>query len=133
MLKKIFILICSYFLFYERSFAWLFNIFTDNYNNYQWWKNSAPINCKWLPWCWSSTSNQAIFTFTSKLISELIKYVAVFAVLALIISWIKYILSSWEEEKAKKAKTWIIWSLVWVFISISAWSIINIINNFSIN
>ena len=45
------------------------------------------------------------------------------------ISGIMYMLSWGQEEKIKKAKTWIIWSLVWVLLSISSWYIINIINN----
>jgi hypothetical protein len=48
------------------------------------------------------------------------------------IAWLFYIFSGWDEEKAKKAKMWIIWSLAWVVISVSAWWIINIINNFKI-
>jgi hypothetical protein len=32
----------------------------------------------------------------------------------------------------KKAKGWIIWSLVGVFFSVSAWFIINVINEFKI-
>ncbi len=66
------------------------------------------------------------------LISLLIGYVAVIAVISLMISWIMYLISGWEEEKVKKAKNWIIWSLVWVLISISAIWIIEIINNITI-
>jgi hypothetical protein len=43
-----------------------------------------------------------------------------------------YLLSSWEEEKANKAKKWIIYSLIGVFISVSAWWIINLLNNIKI-
>jgi len=42
-----------------------------------------------------------------------------------------YLISGGEEEKVKKAKTWIIWSLVGVFLSISAWGIIGILNEIS--
>jgi len=94
------------------------------------------INCYWLPWCTDEDpanpsdywSNFTWISFLTKVIWEMIQYVAVIAVIALISSWILYMLSWWEEEKAKKAKRWIIWSLVWVFLSISAWSIINILN-----
>ena len=67
------------------------------------------------------------------IISTLIQYVAVIAVISLIISWIMYLLSWWEEEKVKKAKNWIIWSLVWVLLAISAYWIINLINQLSIS
>lgn len=136
MIKKIFISLIGYFILFETSFAWFWDWLW-------WWKyknwNAPTINCKWLPWCDYSigstnvvVKNNAVFNFTSNVISNLINYVAVFAVLALIISWIMYILSGWDEDKTKTAKNWIIWSLVWVFLSISAWSIISIINNFSI-
>jgi len=67
------------------------------------------------------------------LISILIKYVAIIAVISLMISWIMYLVSGWEEEKVKKAKNWIIWSLVWVLISISAYWLVGIINNLTIS
>jgi hypothetical protein len=58
--------------------------------------------------------------------------VAVVALFALIFSWVMYLISSWDEEKIKKAQKWIIYSLIWVFISVSAWWIINLINDFRI-
>ena len=67
------------------------------------------------------------------LITTMIKYLAVIAVISLMLSWIMYLLSSWEEEKVKKAKNWIIWSLAWVLLSISAIWIIELINNLQIN
>ncbi len=99
------------------------------------------VNCAWLPWCisdwlntsWDSTSKDIGISFVKRIIWEFIQIVSVFAVFALIFSWVMYLLSSWEEEKANKAKKWIIWSLVWVFLSISAWWIINFLNNIKIN
>ena len=55
--------------------------------------------------------------------------VAVLSVFALVISWIMYMISAWDEEKANRAKRWIVWSLVWVFLSGSAWWIIILLNN----
>jgi hypothetical protein len=92
------------------------------------------LTCDWLPWCSSSTtSDKPVFKFISNIIASLIKYVAAFSVIAIMIAWVYYVLSVWEDEKTKKAKKWIIWSLVWVILSISAWSIINILNTFRIN
>jgi hypothetical protein len=96
--------------------------------------NSKPwVICTGLPGCSNWNDDTPVFNFMSKLISEWIKYVAVIAVISIMISWIFYIISTWEEEKTKKAKLWIIWSLVWVVISISAWSVINLLNLFKIN
>lgn len=104
--------------------------------------NWPKVVCNWLPWCstdsvWEdaldSVWEKGFFDFIWKTISEWIKYVAVVAVISLMISWIMYLMSGWEEDKVKKAKSWIIWSLVWVFLSISAWAIINLLNQFKIN
>jgi hypothetical protein len=42
----------------------------------------------------------------------MLQYVSVVAVIALMLSGFLYLLSGGEEEKTKKAKNWIIWSLV---------------------
>jgi len=43
-----------------------------------------------------------------------------------------YLVSSGDEEKTKKAKNIIIWALVGVIISMSAYGLISIINNFRV-
>lgn len=94
--------------------------------------NTPKIECTWLPWCGGDSTQNVSVSLIWKIVSELIKYVAVVAVIALMGAWVMYILSAWEEEKTKKAKKWIIWSLVAVFISISWYFLINAINNASI-
>ncbi|USN58044.1 MAG: hypothetical protein H6767_06960 [Candidatus Peribacteria bacterium] len=63
----------------------------------------------------------------------MIKYVAVAAVIALMLAGAMYLVSGGEEEKVKKAKTWVIWALAGVLISVSASLIINIVNNLFIS
>ncbi len=126
---------------HKRIIVLLFMLFISFWFNTTY--SAAPeINCIWLPWCvdgnimnpWApDISNNIWAKFMANIIWEFIQIVAVFAVFALIFSWIMYLLSAWEEEKATKAKKWIIWSLVWVFVSISAWWIINFLNNIRIN
>lgn len=135
-------IITKFILFY---FIFLWKIFSAealyieviwihiNFWGWGWW-NSAPwVVCEWLPWCSSSIWWKSFFSFLWNFISYWIKYTAVIAVIALMIAWIMYLISGWEDEKIKKAKTYIIWSLVWVIISTSAWAIINVINSFKIN
>lgn len=126
---------------YKKIIVLLFIMFTFLSVNIS-YSATPDVNCAWLPWCANSTSittpskvniaNNIWAKFMSKFIWEFIQIVAVFAVFALIFSGIMYLLSAWEEEKANKAKKWIIWSLVWVFVSISAWWIINFLNNIRI-
>lgn len=94
------------------------------------------FNCKWLPWCefWDQAWDEnVLIDFLSWTIKTFIQYIAIIAVISVMISWIMYLVSWWEEEKINRAKKWIIWSLVWVILSISAWWIINFINQLSIN
>lgn len=91
------------------------------------------VVCTGLPGCSSGVTGKSFFGFLWNLISSGIKYVAVIAVIALVIAGMMYITSGWEEEQVKKAKKWITWALVWVFLSTSAWAIINLVNSFRIN
>lgn len=111
-------------------------------NNISYWSSSTPwVNCAWLPWCpsdsnvasdsWSSGKNIWL-NFIVNVTTEFIKFIAVVAVFALIFSGVLYLISMWEEEKVNKAKNWIIYSLVWVFLSVSAWWIISLLNNIRI-
>lgn len=97
------------------------------------------VVCNWLPWCannaewWTwKISELWFFEFIWKIISEWIKYVAVISVIAIVIAWIRYILSWWDDQKVKSAKHMIIWSLVWVVLSVWSWAIVNLVNSFSI-
>jgi len=131
MLKKILLMITLFFSF------WLYFIYAQDI---------PTMNCIWLPWCKDSKIERpstatyknmvdgwwVVYGITTEVITMLIEYTAVIAVISLMISWMMYLVSFWEEEKIKKAKSWIIWSLWWVFISISAWWIVNIINNIQI-
>jgi len=103
---------------------------------------TAPwVNCKWLPWCDSNeqASNGLAIDqvnptlFISNIIWKTIQYVAVFSVIVLMIAWVYFLVSIWEEEKIKKAKKMVIYSVVWVIIANSAWLIINLLNRFTIN
>lgn len=101
---------------------------------WSWWGGTAPsVVCNGLPWCGGTVGWKSFFNFIWNMIAEWIKYVAVISVISLIIAGMMYLTSGWEEEHTKKAKKWIIWALVWVVISTSAWAIINLANSFKIN
>jgi len=131
---------------YKKIVFYLFilvSFFSLNYISEATFTEAPEVNCYWLPWCndwdvavpWKPgnvTNKHNWIKFLGNFISELIKYVSVIAVIAIMLSWIMYLVSGWEETKVKKAKNWIIWSLVWVFLSVSAWWIINLLNNIQI-
>ena len=103
-------------------------------------------NVPWILWGWlpgwenewekivlkSSFQDTPLWKASVDFVITFIKYIAIIAVISLMFWWIMYILSWWEEEKVKKAKSWIIWSIVWVFMSVSAWWIIKFITQLSI-
>ena len=106
------------------------------------WEKTVKINCVWMPGCldtdkanpkdgyvWWDSNIWA--EYLVNIIETMLQYVSVVAVIALMLSWVLYLFSAWEEEKTKKAKSWIIWSLVWVIVSMSSWFLVNIINNFT--
>lgn len=91
------------------------------------------VDCGGLPGCSDAgVSGSWVYDILGNIIALLIKYIAVIAVIAVMIGGIMYLVSSGDEEKTKKAKSVIIWALVGVFISVAAWSLINILNNFRI-
>jgi len=59
--------------------------------------SAAPeIKCDWLPGCkWTGGEDHTATEFISHLIGLLIQYVAVIAVIALMISGIMYLISGW--------------------------------------
>lgn len=85
------------------------------------------INCEGLPGCSSGWSAKPL-SFISWVIASAIEILAAIAVIALVCSGIMYILSGWDEEKTKRAKTWIISSIVGVLVSLSAWWVIGTLN-----
>jgi len=126
--------IVQIFLFWVIFLSQLWNTFAQQ----------APgVVCYGLPGCNTNTvtvdydrmnsGDNVIFTFLWNVISEWITYVSVIAVLSLMVWGVMFILAAWEEEKITKARKWIIWSLVGVLLSISAWWIINLLNTFKIN
>lgn len=93
---------------------------------------AAPaINWGGLPGSWAS-GDKIITKYIPSLIATMIKYIAVIAVISTMISGLMYLTSAWKEDTTKKAKSWIIYSLAWVLLSVSAWYIINLINTVSI-
>lgn len=98
-----------------------------------WGVSAVPdIACWWLPGCGGEIDDDGIYGVLGNIISLMIQYIAVLAVLAVMLGGIMYLVSSWDEEKTKRAKNVIIWALVGVFLSVAAWSIIGILNNFRI-
>lgn len=101
------------------------------YNAVKWDKTSVNwwIWSSWSNEIWSSTTNLFINTdvFVLTLNNTVIKFLEIMlvwlSITIIIITWLKIINSRWREEDVTKAKSKIIWSVVWlIFIwFIEAW------------
>lgn len=121
-----------------KTFKWLIAAFAFFvWSIHSVFADAPKINCYGLPGCVDDNAHlpspadvekNIFLDLMWNLISLLIQYVPVVAVVALTLSGIMYMLSGGDDEKVKKAKNWITWSLIWVIFSLSAWSIVNIIN-----
>jgi hypothetical protein len=132
-MKFINIFIASFTFF----IVWLSNVFAVPA-----WKETVKINCHGLPWCadtkieaptpgyvWWNSNIWAEYILD--IIHLMLQYVSVIAVIALMLSWVLYLFSAWEEEKTKKAKSWIMWSLIWVLVALSSNFLVSTIINFN--
>ncbi len=104
----------------------LYNAFKkDNYWTLDWWMwyNS------WVTTPWDHSNNLLIntFNFWNTLNWDIIWFIevaiAAFAILVIMLAWIKILTSTWKEEEVTKAKDKILWSIIWlVFVwFIEAW------------
>jgi hypothetical protein len=73
--------------------------------------------------------NVAPATTATVLIREVIKYIGILAVLALTYGGFLFMTAFGEDEKVKKAKGIVQYSIIGVILSIAAYSIVDIVNS----
>lgn len=124
MIKKIIILavifFCIWFAYAQDSVPGINSFWLPFDNAQEWWQPGQ------------YTNNDEFILGANKFLTYAIQIVAVIAVISLMLSGIMLIASWWEEEKFKKARVWFTWSLIGVVITLTAWYIINFINNLSV-
>lgn len=101
--------------------------------------NTSTLDFKnefWLPgfyeW-WGIIKKENPVKFLFVIIKEVTKYVAILAIIATMIWWLMFLFSAWSDEKVKKAKNVIIYSIIWVVVSIASFTLVDIINNLTLN
>ena len=101
--------------------------------------NTSTLDFKnefWLPgfyeWDGIIKKENAV-NFLFVIIREVTKYVAILAIIATMIGWLMFLFSAWSDEKVKKAKNVIIYSIIWVLVSIASYTLVDIINNLTLN
>jgi len=127
-MKKIILFIIAYLS------TWYLKVFATE---------SPTINCKGLPFCNSDNAKNpsspdisdqnTLIWFIANITAEIVQFTAVIWVWWIMITWIMLAFSWWNEEKAKNAKTYFIWSIAWTLLSSTAYIIINLINKIEIS
>lgn len=71
-------------------------------------------------------------TTMSRIITEAIKYVGILAMIAITWAGVVYVTSYGEEKKVATAKRILLYSMLALILSISAYAIVDLINSFNI-
>lgn len=142
-MKKIFLFIILSVVWFWFNFSQT-NLYASNTNTYsnsifRWSATEIPY-CKWNQ-CWIEQWVRSIKNIdwieneasASEYIQRVTKYVlwflALIATLFIIYSWFVLLTSAWDEEKAKKSKTIIMYSIIWIIIIFLAWPIVDFVLN----
>ena len=75
-----------------------------------------------------------VFTIVQQFITRATPFLIGLAVFVIIFGVFKYILNAGDEEEVKKARWYILWGVVGVFVMISIWGLVNILyDTFQLN
>lgn len=104
--------------------------------NIFWWNNQKIPYCTWNE-CWlqqwveqvKSSGIMWIITewtaswYIQRVVIYILWFLSIIAVILIIYAWFNMLTSAWDDEKAKKSKTIIIYSIIWLVIIFLAWPI----------
>lgn len=130
-MKKIIIL-----SFLILSFIFTFDSFAGNCAFSSWSSLTDNLNgCEWnITKVVTNSSAYKIEDWFKDIIYDWVKNISVllsiFAAGAIVYGWFMMVISGWEEEKIKKGKDIVKWSIIWFIWLISAGAIISIVINF---
>lgn len=119
---------------------WSLFVFSNTYATNSIFNNTTTEipYCKWND-CWIKQWVESIKSIewmenkasASQYIQRVTKYIlwflALVATLFIIYSWFVLLTWAWDEEKSKKSKTIIVYSLLWIVIIFLAWPIVDFI------
>lgn len=127
-------------IFFLISFLALFTFWLFNEVNASifWWTETTIPYCpwddcslekwveytKWVSWLVTDGTASA---YIQKIIIYFLTFLKLVAVILIIYAWFNMLTSAWDEEKAKKSKTIIVFAIIWLLIIYLAWPITNFI------
>ena len=77
---------------------------------------------------YNDAGNLSVTDIIIKVISWLLRILAILAVLVLIIAGIMYILSGGDEGKVETAKSWITYAIIGLIVALLGWVIVNLVS-----
>jgi len=106
------------------------------------WSSIPYCDPNWNEPCWLSEgvnqikwqinnveSNRTFSQYAQDIIKYILWFITLIAVVYIIYAWFSILTWAWDEEKAKKAKSTILYVIVWMFIIWLAYSIVIFIIN----
>lgn len=74
----------------------------------------------WVEWVVTSWTASA---YIQKIVVYVLSFLKLLAVLIIIYAWFNMLTAAWDEDKAKKSKTIIVFAIIWLLIIFLAWPI----------
>lgn len=133
MKKILFILLsilCSFSLF---GIAWASSIFSDDEMEIHYCKDYSCWLIEWLKYIKASLVGSWIETqwtasdYIQRILIYLLTFLKLFAIILIIYAWFVMLTSIGNEERFKKWKTIIIFTIIWLIIIYLAWPIVTFI------
>lgn len=72
-------------------------------------------------------TNWTASSYIQRIVVYFLTFLKLVAVILIIYAWFNMLTSAWDEEKAKKSKTIIVFAIIWLLIIYLAWPITNLI------
>jgi len=85
---------------------------------------------EWVQYAWDISSVVTTWTasaYIQKIVVYILTFLKLLAVLLIIYAWFNMLTAAWDEEKAKKSKTIIVFAIIWLLIIFLAWPITNFV------
>lgn len=124
--KKIFFLITVYFFSYSYLFAIDFKPFYKDKISKEdiYWFGEKTVIDSVSTGNWLSTLDNILKYFKNSIFDLL----ALLVIWAFVYIWAKLVVARWNPEEFKKALTYFIYIIVWIFLVSSAWAIVKLVS-----
>lgn len=93
-------------------------------NNWECWIPEWVEAIKDIDWL---VTDRSATEYIQDIVVYVLRFLAIIATILIIYAWFNLLTSAWDEEKAKKSKQIIIYTIIWIFIIFIAWPLIKFV------